>query len=136
MSDAAYDLFGNPIFIHVNCASCTVPFGVHKPVHQRRRNDGQTFYCPNGHTNVYRETRADQLEKELAKEKQRRVWAEESRDIAQREAKTQEHRARAYKGKFTHVKTRVGNGVCPCCNRTFQNLMRHMKTKHKNWKTK
>ena len=25
---------------------------------------------------------------------------------------------------------RVHNGVCPCCNRSFQNLQKHMKTKH------
>ncbi len=28
------------------------------------------------------------------------------------------------------MRTRVMNGVCPCCNRTFQNLMAHMKTEH------
>jgi hypothetical protein len=25
---------------------------------------------------------------------------------------------------------RIGNGVCPCCNRSFTNLRRHMTTKH------
>lgn len=25
---------------------------------------------------------------------------------------------------------RIHNGVCPCCNRSFVNLQRHMKTKH------
>ena len=25
---------------------------------------------------------------------------------------------------------RVGHGVCPCCNRTFGDLYRHMSTKH------
>lgn len=25
---------------------------------------------------------------------------------------------------------RVQNGVCPCCNRSFWNLERHMKSKH------
>jgi DNA repair exonuclease SbcCD ATPase subunit len=36
----------------------------------------------------------------------------------------------AQKGVTTRIKNRASNGVCPCCNRTFQNLARHMHTKH------
>ncbi|MEG3193744.1 helix-turn-helix transcriptional regulator, partial [Lysobacter sp. D1-1-M9] len=28
------------------------------------------------------------------------------------------------------MRRRVMNGVCPCCNRSFQNLREHMQTKH------
>lgn len=28
------------------------------------------------------------------------------------------------------MKNRVANGVCPCCNRHFENLERHMKGQH------
>ncbi|WP_165394478.1 helix-turn-helix domain-containing protein [Pseudoxanthomonas winnipegensis] len=28
------------------------------------------------------------------------------------------------------MRQRVMNGVCPCCNRTFENLRRHMHDKH------
>ena len=28
---------------------------------------------------------------------------------------------------------RTGNGVCPCCKRSFTNLRRHMNTKHPNF---
>ena len=31
------------------------------------------------------------------------------------------------------VKARVAHGVCPCCNRTFKQLARHMKTKHPDY---
>jgi hypothetical protein len=31
------------------------------------------------------------------------------------------------------VQKRVGNGVCPCCNRTFEDLARHMKVKHREY---
>lgn len=37
------------------------------------------------------------------------------------------------RGKLKAQTTRVKNGVCPCCNRSFQNLKRHMNTKHPNW---
>lgn len=38
------------------------------------------------------------------------------------------------KGLLTRMKNRVGNGVCPCCNRHFKNLQGHMKTKHPEFK--
>lgn len=37
--------------------------------------------------------------------------------------------------KALEIKKRVGNGVCPCCNRTFENLSRHMSCKHPEYKT-
>ena len=39
----------------------------------------------------------------------------------------------AAKGKqLTRLQKRIHAGVCPCCNRTFTNVARHMKTKHPN----
>jgi len=32
--------------------------------------------------------------------------------------------------ELKRVKRRINGGVCTCCNRTFTNLARHMKTKH------
>ncbi|WP_159103999.1 hypothetical protein [Rhodopseudomonas sp. B29] len=46
----------------------------------------------------------------------------------QREAA--ERRAAAARGQVTKIKNRVGHGVCPCCNRTFANLARHMAGEH------
>lgn len=31
------------------------------------------------------------------------------------------------------IQTRVKGGVCPCCNRSFVQLTRHMKTKHPDY---
>lgn len=44
------------------------------------------------------------------------------------------NKLRAEKGAKTRIKNRVANGVCPCCTRTFQNLHRHMETKHPEFK--
>lgn len=35
--------------------------------------------------------------------------------------------------KRRKIEKRVANGVCPCCNRTFEDLARHMSTKHKDY---
>lgn len=45
-----------------------------------------------------------------------------------------EHQLRATKGVVTKFRRRVGNGVCPCCTRTFTNLSRHMTTNHPDFK--
>ncbi|HEX9950777.1 MAG TPA: hypothetical protein VGB53_03340 [Rubricoccaceae bacterium] len=42
------------------------------------------------------------------------------------EAERQKRRAAAQKGAHTRTKKRIAAGVCPCCNRTFQDLARHM----------
>jgi hypothetical protein len=59
------------------------------------------------------------LEKQLASEQQARRWVEQ-----RLEAEAAEH------AKTARKLSRVSAGVCPCCNRTFQNVARHMKTKH------
>ncbi|HYC31767.1 MAG TPA: hypothetical protein VEB59_05720, partial [Gemmatimonadales bacterium] len=40
---------------------------------------------------------------------------------------------RSTKGVVTKIKRRVAGGVCPCCNRTFSDLARHMSGKHPGW---
>lgn len=74
---------------------------------------------------------------EISKIRDRLRAAEHDRDSArkrtewaQQEARSAERRRRAIKGQLTRVKKRVSHGVCPCCNRSFENLRRHMQVKH------
>jgi hypothetical protein len=41
-----------------------------------------------------------------------------------------DYQVRAARGQLTKFKKRVGRGVCPCCNRHFKDLARHMESKH------
>ena len=109
--------------ITMRCANCGVMFGVPKEFDQKRRDDGNKFYCPNGHCNVYRKTEADKLREQLLKT-QRRVADE------QRRALRAKGRADQLDKQYHRVRQRIMAGVCPCCNRTFQNVARHMATKH------
>jgi hypothetical protein len=56
--------------VTVDCAECAVEFCLTPSLYQRRRDDGKGFYCPNGHSNVFRPTpdqeRIKELEKRLA----------------------------------------------------------------------
>lgn len=49
---------------------------------------------------------------------------------AEEEMQAERLRAELAEKKATRVMKRAQRGVCPCCNRTFQNLAQHMKSKH------
>ena len=91
-----------------------------------------TFYCGYGHPQVFAkgETDLDKMRRERDRAFQR--LAEKDDEIRrQRDMREQtERRLSASKGQVTKIKNRVGHGVCPCCNRTFGDLARHMNTKH------
>lgn len=99
------------------CATCSMPFGILPDFLERRRADHVGFFCPNGHRNVYNaKTNEDILRDKLRAEGLARELAEK--------------RAAAAMAEKRRIKTRVAAGTCPCCNRTFSQLARHMKAKH------
>lgn len=122
------------------CPNCGVTIVMPEHMYNTRRNDHKVFYCPNGHTAAFSgksalEKELEEAKRHLENQRARLEWAEadakrakEARDQAQRQAS-------AARGQVTKIKNRVGNGVCPCCNRTFTNLQRHMETKHSGFKS-
>ncbi len=114
----------NVALVHMGpCWKCGIVYAVPDHFEKKRREERSTFYCPNGHPAVFKKSQADVLRELLDEERRRKEWAERGRDSARRSA-------RAYKGKVTEIKNRVRNGVCPFCKRSFENLRRHMETKH------
>jgi hypothetical protein len=94
-----------------------------------RRHKDKTVYCPLGHTFVYSNTTEEQLE-----ETKRKLASEQRRRRATAELLNHEERSHAAtKGHVTRKRKqleRVVAGVCPCCNRSFADLRRHMQAKH------
>lgn len=106
------------------CCDCGVAFAMTEDMQRRRREDRKTFYCPSGHGQHYTgPSEAQKLRDEAQRQTAMREAAEAraNRAEAERQAATRAH---------TKMRMRVMNGVCPCCNRTFQNLMRHMQNEH------
>lgn len=96
-----------------------------------RKSKSNGAYCPLGHQYFHAgETTEQQLQRERAAADQRLAAMRDRVDRANRERDTAENRRRAEKAAKTRLKNRVDAGVCPCCNRTFQNLARHMKGQH------
>lgn len=96
----------------------------------RQHDEGKSMgvYCPLGHSYVPSgESKAEKLRKQLAAERARHDQDRaDLRDRIQRE----KHHSRALKAAKTRLKNRIAKGVCPCCNRSFQNLHRHMQNQH------
>lgn len=110
----------------VDCIHCGIIFGVPDLWDVNRRRDHASFYCPNGHGQHY--TGESDIEKanrlareaqaEVNRERHLRLVVERERDKAVLQRK--------------RIEKRIAAGVCICCGRTFENLARHMKSKHKN----
>lgn len=90
-------------------------------------------YCKQ--TRGYGESEVERKQKEIA----RLQTDMERKEAALRSAYNLETTLRksrsACRGHYHRVTRRIKAGVCPCCTRTFQNLARHMHTKHPDMAT-
>lgn len=112
--------------IAIECIKCGVMFAWPDHMEQQKRKDGTVFYCPNGHGMSWAsslKTETERLGQELseAKERERR---------ARQDAEFFKNQRDGFKGEITKLKRRAAAGICPCCNRHFANLERHVATKH------
>lgn len=106
------------------CCNCAVPFMM--PVYlikQCRADSSKWFCCPNGHSQHYSKSESTRLREQLESEKLKHQKEKDELTNKMLDAISERQKADA-------KLKRVHNGVCPCCNRTFTNLARHMKTKH------
>lgn len=115
MSANALSLVGIP---SCRCYACGAVF--YSDVLNLRQRDGDYFYCPNGHRQVFigesTERRAERLERELANMKTRAQSAESRATVAEENVK------------------RLRKGKCPCCKQEFRNVYDHMRRNHPNFK--
>lgn len=115
----------------VNCC-CGGVYAITERVRAYHQEKGTCWTCPycqcswgfagNG--------RVQQLEKELARAHQRIDQVKADADWQKKQRQATERQLSAQRGVTTRIKNRVKNGVCPCCNRHFENLERHMKGQH------
>jgi uncharacterized Zn finger protein (UPF0148 family) len=110
--------------VGVTCSECGVTFGLPEGLYRMRRHDHGTWYCPNGHTRCF--------VSESEAEKYRRLFAAERTRVqaALDQAEAAERTAAAHKGHATRLRKRAAAGVCAFCNRNFENVARHVATKH------
>lgn len=89
------------------CCACGTCFGIESGLRKNLINNHIIFYCPNGHSQSY----VGRTKEEILQDEVTRLKAKQDQldaDLASKDRKLK----------------RVSKGVCPCCNRTFQNLQR------------
>lgn len=98
----------------VDCGKCGGVYAITERHHDWCRGNSKSWTCPYCATSWGFNHNGSPLER------------------AQR-AEREGRRAAAFKGQVTKIKNRVGNGVCPCCTRHFDNLHQHMQDQHPDW---
>lgn len=108
------------------CCSCHMTFFMPESFYKQcqEKKPNKSFYCPAGHSMHYTG------ETDLQKERRARQRAEQEKArLEQEAADAQAAQQRAERALKLHKK-RAAAGTCPCCQRTFQNMARHMKAEH------
>jgi hypothetical protein len=114
------------------CPVCGIVYGLPAAFYDARKSGSNKggWYCPNGHSLSIVKSEATKLQEQLDDERRKRQSAEQRIAYYADQAEHERRRANGYKGHATKITKRAKAGVCPCCNRTFQQLARHMATKH------
>jgi hypothetical protein len=112
-------------YIVVSCGAegCGLTFGMPEHFYDSTIEKGWGWSCPQGH---------------------RRVWLDKTTEQKLREAKARETHLQEQLGAavqdaerlrvaIVKDRQRFANGVCPCCDRSFQNVRRHMTTQHPDY---
>ncbi len=107
----------------VTCKSCGITHAVPQRLLEGLQQTGGYYYCPNGHQWGWAEGEAERLRKQLKVEQYLHTQCE-TRLLSMKD------QLKATERELHRHKKRVANGVCPCCNRSFVQLQRHMKTQH------
>lgn len=111
------------------CCVCAMVFAMPLDFYNRCRDKGpdKSFFCPNGHSQSYRNSRLKQEIDRLADENQQ---LQQSRFSLQNQLTEKEMALKKLNNSIKLKDKRLKAGVCPCCNRTFKQLANHMKSKH------
>jgi hypothetical protein len=117
-------------FTVITCYKCATPFCMTEEMNTERLRSQDSFWCPNGHSQSYTgKTPEQKLREELTSviEAKNRVTFERN-DLESRLIDTGR--------KLERVKKRLKGGKCPCCNRNFTALARHIASKHPTYGAK
>ena len=108
----------------INCGECGGTYAINERYREQQYQQGGSWTCPYCECGWgYSENNENsKLKKQLEAEKRGWELAEHQAERAREHERHAKNVARAQKAAKTRIKNRIKNGVCPCCNRTFQNL--------------
>lgn len=128
---ATVKLLGITCEVHT-CLTCGIPYTLPINVAENQRKKGGYHYCHCGHSQGWskEESEEGRIRRERDRLKQDKAYLEDRYREEHQARQQAEKSAAAYKGHTTRLRKRAKAGVCPCCNRSFDNLRRHMDSKH------
>lgn len=111
----------------VNCGKCGGTYAINERYRQRQEENAGTWNCPYCQVGWgYVESELSKVQKRLEDEKRRHLLTLSRVN----EVTASLNATKALATRHANKLKRVQAGVCPECNRSFQNLKRHMQTKH------
>lgn len=111
----------------ITAGCCGGTFALSAKFIETKKREGGGFHCPYcGQERGWWKSETDKLKEQL-EQKNRELTSAKTETLRANHLLIEEREAKVAAEKKLK---RVGKGVCPCCNRTFQNLGRHMATKH------
>lgn len=118
-----------------DCATCGVIFGIPRSLEARLRENHKSFYCPGGHSMVFRDreqSERERLQQSLDREKRLHGYTRESLEASRAVAQREKRRAAAAKGQLTKMRKRVAAGFCPdgSCHVEFVDIRDHIHAAH------
>lgn len=96
-----------------DCCSCGVIFAVPKQLLDARRQDRESFFCPNGHPLVFRKSTADILRQDLEKIKREKEEADRARYSLHNELLKKRGEISKLRKSIERRNKRIAAGVCP-----------------------
>lgn len=120
------------------CPTCHILFAIPKSLEASARRypgdqpNGWQLSCPLGHTWWFP---GRSVEQKLKAEQERAARHAARADQAEAHARAMKGLATRRRNELAKVEARVAAGVCPCCNRAFQNVSRHMRAQHPGFGT-
>lgn len=121
------------LFESTSCCVCGVPIVTTGSHMNQLRRDKTQFYCINGHSQSFTLTEAARLKTQLDNERRLNGSLQAKVALLEGVNKSLKRSRSVYRGRLKATKERIANGVCPCCKRSFENLRRHMATKHPHY---
>lgn len=123
-------------FVKIQCCRCSMNFQMPRDFYELRKSDGKEFFCPVGHQQYFTETEISSLRKQLQSALSSKHFYQERADHYRESMIKEERRTRGLKSALTLTKKRIAKGKCPCCDKNFDDLRKHIEEKHKTYKEK
>ncbi len=131
--DAGYTYSGETDLTVLTCPVCGITYAIPERLRDNAYARGGheiMWYCPNGHQLGFGDSERKRAKAEAKREADRASRLQARLDQTEASLRGQKARASRFKNDRDRERKRAAAGVCPCCNRTFQNLARHMDGQH------